>query len=92
METTSIDHAARNEKTPAMHQDHDYDLHHVKTEEDVEAPIARGVDLDAIPHQYWLSYKFLGSAFSIVLLAVSLYINFALPVCSNIHGYAMHLG
>ena len=56
-------------------------LHTVDTaDEDVEAPIARGVDVEAIPSKYWLSWRFLGSAFSIILLAVCLYVNFTLPV------------
>ncbi|CAK7210129.1 hypothetical protein SBRCBS47491_000666 [Sporothrix bragantina] len=46
---------------------------------DVEAPTARGVESDDIPYNYWWSYQFLGSGFSIILLAVSLYVNFSLP-------------
>lgn len=47
---------------------------------DIEAPNARGVDLDDIPSQYWWSFRFLGSATSIILLAICLYIGFSLPV------------
>ncbi|CAK7238489.1 hypothetical protein SEUCBS140593_010740 [Sporothrix eucalyptigena] len=46
---------------------------------DTEAPTARGVESDDIPDNYWWSYQFLGSSFSIILLAVSLYVNFTLP-------------
>ncbi|ERS98989.1 hypothetical protein HMPREF1624_04184 [Sporothrix schenckii ATCC 58251] len=46
---------------------------------DHEAPAARGVQFDDIPAKYWLSYRFLGSAFSVVLLASSLFTNFNLP-------------
>lgn len=51
-----------------------------QTEQDVEAPEARGLDLDEIPAEYWRSFRFLGSATSIILLAVCLYIGFSLPV------------
>lgn len=77
MASNEVHEATRNEKASVAHTDDDF--HKVDTEEDVEAPVARGVDLEAIPEKYWWSYKFLGSAFSIILLAVSLYINFALP-------------
>jgi hypothetical protein len=70
-----------NEKGIAPQNDHS--PYPAETDEDVEAPIARGVDLDAIPEKYWMSYKFLGSVFSIILLAISLYINFALPVSAH---------
>ncbi|KAL1889494.1 hypothetical protein Sste5346_008872 [Sporothrix stenoceras] len=46
---------------------------------DIEAPEARGVEADNIPDAYWLSFRFLGSCASVVLLAVSLYISFSLP-------------
>ncbi|KIV84567.1 hypothetical protein PV11_00340 [Exophiala sideris] len=36
---------------------------------DDEAPVARGVDAEEIPSGYWLSFRFLGSTISIVLLA-----------------------
>lgn len=47
---------------------------------DHEAAAARGAQLDDIPAGYWWSFRFLGSAFSIVLLAASLFVNFNLPV------------
>lgn len=78
MAATGVNEADQNEKGIVLQNEHA--LHTVETEEDVEAPVARGVDLEVIPERYWWSYKFLGSAFSIILLAVSLYINFALPV------------
>lgn len=49
-------------------------------EEDSEAPEIRGVDSGDIPSQYWWSFRFLGSGLSVILLAVSLYIGFSLPV------------
>ena len=78
MSTADISRVGDDEKA-AVYQ-HENTLQPVETEGDVEAPIARGVDLEAIPEKYWWSWRFIGSAFSIILLAVSLYINFALPV------------
>ncbi|KAL1891483.1 hypothetical protein Sste5346_007574 [Sporothrix stenoceras] len=46
---------------------------------DSEAPAARGVQFDNIPPNYWRSFRFLGSAFSVVLLASALFTNFNLP-------------
>ena len=51
-----------------------------QTEPDMEAPEARGLDLEDIPSRYWWSFRFLGSATSIILLAVCLYVGFSLPV------------
>lgn len=58
---------------------------------DTEAPAARGVQFDNIPANYWRSYRFLGSAFSVVLLASSLFTNFNLPVrCPGISPCSEH--
>lgn len=54
---------------------------------DVEAPDARGVDLEDIPPQYWWSFRFLGSAISIILLAICLYVGFSLPVSFHISSW-----
>lgn len=54
----------------------------VDGEEDDEAPEIRGVDLEDISPMYWRSFRFLGSAISIVLLAICLYVGFSLPVGS----------
>ncbi|CAK7201513.1 hypothetical protein SEUCBS139899_004219 [Sporothrix eucalyptigena] len=62
------------EKATANHSDgstsHDVDN---------EAPAARGVQMDNIPANYWRSFRFLGSFFSVVLLASALFTNFNLP-------------
>lgn len=60
--------------------EHVNDLSKTETIDD-EAPVARGVDVDEIPAGYWMSFRFLGSVASIVLLAVCLYVGFSLPVC-----------
>jgi hypothetical protein len=49
-------------------------------DEDAEAPEIRGLDLDEISPRYWYSFRFVGSATSIVLLAICLYVGFSLPV------------
>lgn len=76
---TDIENTASHIEKSDHEQYGDDNLHKVETEEDVEAPIARGVDVEEIPEKYWLSWRFLGAAFSIILLAVSLYVNFTLP-------------
>ncbi|KAI1618842.1 siderophore iron transporter [Exophiala viscosa] len=67
------------EKESSSTVEHTQGLSKTLTLPDDEAPVARGIDAEEIPAGYWLSFRFLGSVASIVLLAVCLYIGFSLP-------------
>ncbi|CAK7218972.1 hypothetical protein SCUCBS95973_003663 [Sporothrix curviconia] len=51
------------------------------TDSDQEGAAARGAQVTDIPAGYWYSFRFLGSFFSLVLVASALFINFNLPRC-----------
>ena len=50
---------------------------------DQEGAAARGARVNDIPAGYWYSFRFLGSFFSLILVASALFINFNLPVGSS---------
>lgn len=50
------------------------------TDSDQEGAAARGAQVNDIPAGYWYSFRFLGSFFSLILVASALFINFNLPV------------